>query len=144
MGIDPGWGITAVRLAMASVLITAGYSKVFVQGLDRVTANMTKYQLPAPEVFAFLAAYGELIGGLALLIGLFGRWLGLYYAVQFAIALVWVKLRMQGWAAGFVDTLLLGGGLLFFLAGPGRAALDALWLERPRRATVTETLRRAA
>jgi putative oxidoreductase len=145
MGIDPGWGITLVRIAMAAVLIQAGYSKVFVLGHDRVTQGMTKYGLPAPEVFAFLAAYGELIGGIALLIGLFARWLGLFYAVQFAIALFWVKVRMQGWGAGYADLMLLAAGLLFFLAGPGRAAIDSLWLERPgRRLAGLDRYRRAA
>jgi uncharacterized membrane protein YphA (DoxX/SURF4 family) len=86
-GLDPGWGITAVRLAAALVFIHAGYGKLFVSGVDKVTANMTKYGLPVPEAFAWIAATMELFGG-----------------------------------------------LLFFLAGPGRAAVDGLWLEKGARA----------
>ena len=133
LGIDPGWGITLVRLAVAAILIPAGYAKVFVLGLPAVTEGMTKYGLPAPGVFAFLAGWGELVGGLALLAGLFGRWLGLFFAIQFAIAFFWVKLRMQGFGAGRLDLMLMVAGLLFFIAGPGRAAIDAWWLERPSR-----------
>ena len=145
VGIDPGWGITFVRLAAASVLIRAGYSKVFVLGLDRVGQSMARYGLPAPEVWAFLAGVGELVGGLALLIGLFGRWLGLFFTIEFAVAFIWVKLRMQSWAAGNLDMMLLAAGLLFLLAGPGRAAVDGLWRARPsRRSSRVETLRRAA
>jgi len=130
IGIDPGWGITAVRVATAAVFIVAGYTKFFVWGLPRVTENMAKYGLPAPKVFAYLAAGGELIGGVALLVGLFGRWLGVFYTIEFAIAFFWVKLRTAGFADGRLDLMLLAAGLLFLLAGPGRAALDSLWLEK--------------
>jgi putative oxidoreductase len=129
-GIDPGWGITAVRVAAALIFIMAGYTKFFVWGLPKVTENMAKYSLPAPGVFAFLAAAGELVGGIALLVGLFGRWLGLFYTIEFAIAFFWVKLRMLGFAEGRLDLMLLGAGLLLLLAGPGRAAVDDLWLEK--------------
>jgi putative oxidoreductase len=129
-GIDPGWGITAVRVATALIFIVAGYTKWFVWGLPRVTESMAKYSLPLPGVFAFLAATAELVGGVALLIGLFGRWLGLFYTIEFAIAFFWVKLRMSGFADGRLDLMLLAAGMLLFLAGPGRAAVDNLWLEK--------------
>ena len=147
LGIDPGWGITAVRVATALVLIRAGYTKLFVWGLDKVTANMASYPMPAPELFAWTATLMELFGGVALLVGLFGRWLGLFYTVEFAIAYFWVKVRMQGITAGNLDLMLLGAAVLFFLAGPGRAAIDSLWLERPRRSasrTARERNRAAA
>ena len=131
VNVDPGWGITAVRVAMAIVLIVAGWVKWFYWGVTTgVTANFTKYGFPAPEVFAFVAAFMELVGGVALLLGLFTRWLGLYFAVQFAIAFVFVKLRLATFAEGRLDLLLLAGGVLFFLAGPGRAALDERGLEK--------------
>lgn len=130
LGIDPGWGVTAVRVAMALVLVHAGWVKWFVRGIDAVTASMSRYGLPAPVVFAYLAAGFELAGGAALLVGLFARWLGLFYTVEFAIALFFVKLQAARIAQGQLDALLLAGGILVFLAGPGRAAVDGLWLER--------------
>ena len=133
-GIDPGWGITAVRIATALVFIHAGYGKLFVSGVDKVTANMTRYGLPVPEAFAWTAATMELFGGLALLVGLFGRWLGLFYTIEFAIAFFWVKLRLASFADGRLDMFLLASGIMLFLAGPGRAAVDGLWLEKGARA----------
>lgn len=129
-GIDPGWGITAVRVATALIFITAGYTKFFVWGIPRVTESMAKFSLPAPAAFAYLAAIGELFGGIALLVGLFARWLGLFYTIEFAIAFFWVKLRMLGFNDGRLDLMLLAAGILLFLAGPGRAAIDHLWLEK--------------
>jgi putative oxidoreductase len=130
MGLDPGWGITAVRVAMALIFIHAGYTKLFVWGIDKVTASMAKYALPAPAAFAWAASVMELFGGIALLIGLFGRWLGLWYAAQFAVVFFWVELRTAGFAAGWLGMILLAGGVLLFLAGPGCAAVDSLWLEK--------------
>ena len=144
MGIDPGWGITVVRVAMALIFLSAGYTKFFVAGVDKVTENMAKYGFPAPGAFAWTATVMELGGGLALLLGLFGRWLGLLYAIQFAIAFFWVKLRMAGFAAGWLDLLLLATGLLLFLAGPGRAAVDSLWLEKVHGPKYTKRSRTAA
>lgn len=130
-GIDPGWGITAVRVAMAIVLIHAGWVKWFQWGVTTgVTANMTKYGLPLPAAFAFVAATMELVGGAVLLIGLFARWLGLYFTVQFIIALFWVKLRLMTFPEGRLDLMLLAGAILLFLAGSGRAAVDEAWLEK--------------
>ena len=130
LGIDPGWGVTLVRVAMALIFITAGYTKVFVWGPDKVVENMAKYGFPVPEAFAWTAIILELGGGLALFIGLFGRWLGLLYAIQFAIAFFFVKLRGGGFSSGWLDLLLLATGLLLVICGPGRVAVDSLWLEK--------------
>jgi putative oxidoreductase len=130
-GIHPGWGITAVRVVMGIILAVAGYNKFFQFGVTTgVTATMTKFGLPAPAAFAWAAAIIELFGGLALIIGLFGRWVGLLVAIEFAVATFFVQFPLGGFPAGRLELLLLAGGLLLFLAGPGRAAVDEVWLER--------------
>ncbi len=130
-GIDPRWGITAVRVAMGLVFIHAGWRKWFQAGVTTgVTNAMRGYGLPAPEGFAFVASTLELVGGILLLIGLFGRWLGLLYTIEFIVAFFYVKLRLQTFADGRLDLMLLAGAILLFLAGPGRAAVDEAWLEK--------------
>jgi hypothetical protein len=52
------------------------------------------------------------------------RWLGLVFAIEFLVAAVWVKYRLFGWDFGGVDLMLLATGLLLFLNGGGRGALD--------------------
>ena len=128
-GIDAGWGITAVRVAMALIFIIAGWGKV-AGGLDNVATNFAKMGIPVPGVSGPFIAYLELIGGLALLVGLFGRWLGLVFAIQFVVATFYVKFAGPGWNAGRLDLMLLAGGILLFLAGPGKAAIDEVWLEK--------------
>jgi putative oxidoreductase len=130
-GIDPGWGITAVRIAAGLVWVHAGWRKWFQAGVTTgVTNAMRGYGLPVPEAFAFVASTLELVGGALVLIGLFGRWLGLLFTIEFIIAFFYVKLRLQSFADGRLDVMLLAAAILLFLAGPGRAAVDEAWLER--------------
>ena len=60
------------------------------------------------------------------------RWLGLLFTVEFAVAFFYVKLP-AGFAGARLDLMLLAGGLAIFLAGPGKAAVDSLWLEKDNR-----------
>lgn len=124
-GIHPEWGITAVRLAMAIILIVAGYQKWFQFGVwTGVTKVFTGYGLPVPAAFAVTAATLELVGGIALLLGLFTRWVGLLYICEFLITLFYVKLRLVNFNEGRIDLMMLAGAILLFLAGSGQAAID--------------------
>src|SRR5262245_55544959 len=124
---DPGWGIAVVRVAMAIIMIHAGWLKWFHTGVTTgVTASMAKSGFPVPGAFAFVAATLELGGGLLLLVGLFGRWLGLLYAIRFLIAFFYVKLP-AGFAGGRLDLTLVAAGRLCLLAGSGQASLDEAW-----------------
>lgn len=123
-GLDPGWGITAVRVAMAVILIAAGYQKWFQFGVfTGVTKAFTNYGLPVPAVFALLAALIELVGGIAVLLGLFARWIGALIAIEFVIATSFVRFPAAGFGGSQLELMLLAGGLLLLLAGPGKAAL---------------------
>lgn len=127
-GIKPEWGITVVRLAMAIILIVAGYQKWFQFGVwTGVTAGFTKYGLPMPAVFAVVSATLELVGGIALLVGLFTRWFGLLYICEFTITFFYVKLRLTGFVDGRIDLMMLAGAMLLVLAGSGKAAIDKAW-----------------
>lgn len=125
-GIDPGWGVTAVRIATALILIHAGYHKVS-GGLDKVVGAFAKMGIPMPGVAGPAIAIFEVVGGAALLIGLFGRWLGLLIALQFAVISFAIKGPRTPFADWYLDLVLLAAGILLFLAGSGRAAVDDVW-----------------
>jgi putative oxidoreductase len=130
-GIDPAWGIVPVRVAMGLILVIAGWGKVM-GGVGNVAAAFARMAIPAPAITGPFIAYLELIGGAALLVGLFSRWLGLVFALEFVVATFYVKFAGPGWNAGRLDLMLLAAGILLFVAGPGRAAIDQLWLEKAR------------
>jgi putative oxidoreductase len=141
-GVDPGWGITAVRIVLAVILLTAGVQKLR-GGLDAVAGGFGKMGIPMPAVSGPFIVGLEVIGGALLLVGLFSRWIGLLFALQFVVATFYVKWAAQGFGAARLDLLILASALLVVLAGPGRAALDHLWLERPARAPAPARAREA-
>ena len=123
LGIDPGWGITPVRVVMALILIMAGYTKMSV-GMPAVAASFARYPIPFAWIAAPLIAVLELVGGLFLLGGYGTRTLALLFLCEFIVTTFWVKLRLMGWLDGRLDLMILAGTLLLVVAGPGRAALD--------------------
>ena len=146
-GVHPGWGVTVVRAVLAVILLTAGVQKLG-GGLDAVAAGFGKMGIPLPAVSGPLVVGLEVIGGALLLVGLFSRWVGVLFAVQFVVATFYVKWATQGFGAARLDLLILASAVLIVLAGPGRAALDNLWLERDAREDVpireTDARRRIA
>jgi len=141
LGIHPGWGLTAVRVAMALVLIVTGWGKM-TAGMATVTGNFEKMAIPMPGIAGPFIAVLELVGGALLLLGIAGRWLGLLYTIEFLVAFFYVKLP-AGFLGARLDLMLLAGGLAIFLAGPGKAAVDSLWLEKENR-TRSRMMERAA
>jgi putative oxidoreductase len=129
-GIDPGWGITAVRIVLGVIFLHAGSQK-FAAGMDVTARNFAKMGIPAPDLAGPFIAGLELVGGALLLCGLLTRWASVLFVAQFVVITLYVKGFAQGFAGLRLDLLILAGSLLLFLDGPGRAALDALWLERP-------------
>ncbi|HET9491380.1 MAG TPA: DoxX family protein [Methylomirabilota bacterium] len=128
-GIDPGWGITAVRLAVGVIVLVAGWAKLMV-GMDEVTASFAQMGIPAPGVTGLFVMLVEIVGGALLILGIATRWVALVFAIEFLVTTLYVKIPV-GLAGARLDIMLLAGNILLFLAGPGRAAVDALWLEKP-------------
>ncbi len=127
-GISPGWGVTAVRLVMGVILALTGWGK-YQAGMAAVSSSFEKMGMPMPGITGPSIMVLELIGGILLILGVATRWLGLLFAVEFIVAAFVVKLP-GGFAGARLELMLLAGGILLLLAGPGRAAVDEAWLER--------------
>ncbi len=129
--IDPGWGITIVRLMMAVIFIVSGFKK-WQAGMGAVAGFFTKVGIPAPGLFAPLVGTLELVGGILLLLGIAGRLFGLLFAIEMIITAFYVKFPAQWWDPARIDLMLLAAGTMVLVAGPGRLALDNLWIEKER------------
>jgi hypothetical protein len=57
------------------------------------------------------------------LLGFKTRWLGLLFAIEHTV-MFWVQLRLRGWDSGRLELMLFAAGIMLFLAGPGKAAID--------------------
>ncbi len=128
-GMDPGWGVTIVRVATALVFILHGFYK-YQGGLDKVSAFFAKVMIPLPGITGPFIATLELFGGILLLVGLLGRWIALLLACDMLVADFYVQLPARGWMGSEFERMLFAAALLLFIAGPGRLALDNLWLEK--------------
>jgi putative oxidoreductase len=129
-GLDPGWGVTVVRVVMGALLAAHGYAKL-ADGVAGVAEFFAQIAIPLPEVSAVLVMLLELVGGLFLVIGLFARWLGLLFTIEFLVIVFYVKrFPAGGLREADFELMLLAAAVLLFLAGGGRASVDQLWLER--------------
>jgi putative oxidoreductase len=128
-GVDPGWGVTVVRISMGLIFAVHGYQK-FVGGITGVSAFFAKASIPLPGLMAPLIAVLELVGGILLVLGVATRWVGLLFAIEMIVTTLWVQIPGRGWNASDLDRSLLAGGILLFLAGAGRLAVDERWLEK--------------
>ena len=125
-GIDPGWGLTLVRLALGAITGAAGYAK-FADGLGGVATALERYGIPLASVVAALIAVQEFVGGVLLVLGLGTRVFGALFACEFLVTAFWVKFRLMSWNDGRLDLMLFTAAMLLLLAGPGRAAIDNRW-----------------
>ena len=89
----PDWGMVPLRLVLGLVFLMHGYQKLFVFGLDGTTSFMSGIGIPAPQIAAILVTGLELVGGLALIVGLLSRLVALLLAANMTVAILVVKLK---------------------------------------------------
>jgi len=124
-GVD--WGLLALRFGLGFVFLAHGAQKVLGMfggpGLAGTAAFMGQMGIPAP--LAYLAAFTELLGGLAVLLGVLPRLASLGLMVVMLVAIFQVHLPKGFFAQGGgyeYPFALFFMALAVFLAGPGRLA----------------------
>ena len=120
--------LALLRVAAGAVFAAHGAQKVFVYGFAAVTGAFGGMGIPMPGVVGPLTAVVELVGGLALLIGLFTRLAGVGLAAVMLGAIVFVHLKAGFIAQGGAEfpVTLLACALALAVAGAGRFSLDAM------------------
>ena len=127
-------GLALLRIIVGVVFFAHGYLKFFKMGMDGVVGFFTSLGIPAPELAAWGVTILEMIGGLALILGIFTPVLGVLFAIDMAGAIFFAK-RGQGFFApkGYeLELTLLFSSLALALAGPGAFALQKVFRRRAR------------
>ena len=121
------YGLTLLRVVTGLILLQAGYNKVFVSGFDATIMGFQGMGMFAPKLTAPLVAVLELVGGGALVLGIWPRYLGGLFAIQFLVAIyAKVVLMKIGWSAARIDILLVVIGILLLTNGGGAFSLGRL------------------
>ncbi|MBI4083186.1 MAG: DoxX family protein [Candidatus Lambdaproteobacteria bacterium] len=123
LGRQQATALLLMRLAVGSILFEAGYAVVFDTGMESAVTAFRGWGFPLPQVVGPASALFELLGGLALSVGLFTRYLAVLITIQFSVALLVVKLD-QVFPAGRIDAMLIVAGLLLATRGGGLLQLD--------------------
>ncbi len=126
-----GWGITAIRVVVGIVFLMHGGQKLFIWGFSGVAAFLGQLGIPAPILASIIVTLVEFLGGLALFLGLFTRWIAILLAIDMAVAIFTVHLPNGFFLPeGFEYPLtLLAANVSLALLGSGEASVD-MFLEK--------------
>ena len=129
---DCGAAMVPLRLVAGVVFVHAGYGK-FQRGIDGFGEWLRGFGYPLPQLSARLVASLELVGGLALILGLFTHWVAIPLTLTMLVATYTnaVKLRLpfagNESAQGYeLDLLLIAMLVALILGGSGPLSLDVL------------------
>jgi putative oxidoreductase len=125
-----------VRVIVGLIMAAHGWQKLQ-GGPSNMSGFLGGLGVPAPGLFAWILTLGELLGGLALVVGLLSRLAALGLIIDLVLAILLVKVNTgliapQGGGAGAeLDLALIAGFVAVLLLGPGRPSLDhALGIEQ--------------
>jgi putative oxidoreductase len=128
--------LLAARVSVAALFLPAGIGKLF--GLSGFAASLAGKGVPFPELLAALGVAAEIIGPVALVLGVFPRLTALLLIAFTVVATLishsfWTfpEAAQQAQQTQFFKNVAIIGGLLFyFVSGPGAYSVPVRFLQR--------------
>lgn len=122
-----GWGATLLRVVVGLIFLAHGAQKLFGDGINGVAGTTEGLGMPAPTLAAGILVFVEVVGGAALILGLFTRLFAIPLAFSMLVATLLVHLPNGFFSSGggIEFTLLLTvASVALALMGSGNLALD--------------------
>ena len=133
-----------MRVVVGIVFLVHGGQKLFLMGFGGVAGGLGSLGVPEPGLFAVIVTLVELLGGLALILGLFTRVGAVLLAVDMLVAILTVHLpngffnENHGYEYPLV---LLAASVALAMAGPGEAALGKAFATRTNNPVLARLMR---
>ncbi len=119
--------MTIIRVIVGIAFFVHGWQKVFIFGFGGVGGFFGSLGIPAAGFFAIVVSLLELLGGLALILGIGTRIVGLLLAIDMIVALLVVHLPNGFFVSenGYELVLILGtASLAFAITGASSISFD--------------------
>lgn len=120
------WGPSVLRFVVGVVFLAHGWQKVHM-GVHGVAGFLGMLGIPAPSLSAVVLIAVELLGGIALILGVGTRWVALLIAFDMVVAILAVHLKngfFMPTGYEFALTLLMAS-ISLALTGGGPASVDS-------------------
>jgi len=120
------FGKLVLRLGIGGMMLFHGVHTLLT-GLDPVKALLAAHKLP--DAFAYVAYFGEIVGPVLVIVGLFARFGALLVAFEVAALVALgglaqiIALTPTGGYALEIEALYLTGALTILLIGPGKLSI---------------------
>ncbi|MDQ3781916.1 MAG: DoxX family protein, partial [Actinomycetota bacterium] len=127
--LAPEWtgdaAVLGLRLAVGVVMAYHGWLRLEQGGMSGFAGFLESLGVPASELMAYVVTYLELIGGIALIVGLATRYVAALFVVQMIFTNILVKFDVgliapEGGVGAELDILILAIALALALMGAGR------------------------
>lgn len=118
-----------LRLVVGVIFVAHGYRMFFLDGMDETTGQFSAWEIPQPQLSAWIAALSHLIGGALVVIGLLTTVVAGILALFMLAATYFVGLENGLFVVdgGMEYTLVLMMSLIVLVVfGAGRASLDGV------------------
>ncbi|WP_338890061.1 DoxX family protein [Rhodococcus sovatensis] len=118
------------RVGLGIVFIAHGWQKLNTNGIDATKAGFEGMGVPLPAISAYFATFVELVGGVALVLGIFTPIVGILLFLNMLGAFLFVHYDLGVFVSegGYELVVALGvGALLLAATGAGRFSLDGVF-----------------
>jgi putative oxidoreductase len=120
------WGIALLRVVVGVIFVMHGWQKLS-WGFQHVAEFLGTLHIPLPTLAAVVLTLVELLGGIALILGLLTRYVAALLAVDMLVAIITYHAKNGFFMPNGVEfpLLLLTANINLILAGPGALSVSA-------------------